>query len=150
MRFSAFVLIEDNGLFLLIQEAAVKWNRSWYLPGGKINIGENIKTGAIRETLEESGLIVELTSLFNLKYYEGPDDKMEFYFTAKVTGGTLKDTANKHSLQANWFTLQEIKFLNLRDDALQLIESFSNKISTLPENKFTIFSDEVTHSLLQR
>ena len=101
MRFSAFVLIEDKGVFLLIQEAASKWNGQWYLPGGKVNTGENIKIGAKRETLEESGFIVELTSLFNLKYYEGEDDKIEFYFIGKVTGGTLKNSADKNSLQAN-------------------------------------------------
>jgi ADP-ribose pyrophosphatase YjhB (NUDIX family) len=142
MRCSAFVLLEDNSRFLLIQEAARKWKAKWYLPGGKVDIGENIFAGAVREVREECGLDVTIDSLFFLKYYEGTDDKMVFYFKGKITGGTLKKIADKHSLTADWFALEQAAQMSLREDALKLLKLSATNTETLPASEFLIYPDK--------
>ncbi|MEO8085306.1 MAG: NUDIX hydrolase [Bacteroidota bacterium] len=144
MRASGFVVLEESSRFLLIQESSRKRKGAWYFPGGKIEAGENIKAGTIREVKEESGMIVELVSLFYIKYYEGEDDKMELFFKGKITGGSLKQTADKESLNAGWFTLKEIKEMKLRENAWPLIKLSMNQSGTIPVDNFKIYADKFT------
>lgn len=50
------VLIE-NGKLLVLEQAI--GDREWYLPGGKLECGETIKQGIVREIREETGLNVK-------------------------------------------------------------------------------------------
>ena len=142
MRCSGFVVIEESSRFLLIQEASRKRKGAWFFPGGKIEAGENINAGTIREVKEESGMTVALASLFYIKYYEGPDGKMEFFFKGKITGGTLKGKADKESLQAAWFTLDEIKEMKLRENAMSLLSLSMEAASSMPVNNFKIYPEK--------
>ena len=109
-----------------------------YLLVGKINTYENVKQGAICETFEVRWLQVEIISFFYLKHYEGIDDKIEFYFVAKLIGGALRTIAGKDSIKANWFTLEEIEAMTLRDDKLFLIQTYINIPNTLSELNYII------------
>ncbi|CAN5575569.1 hypothetical protein BH11BAC1_BH11BAC1_07770 [soil metagenome] len=142
MRYSGFVILEESSRFLLIQEASRKRKGAWYFPGGKIEAGENIKAGTIREVKEESGMIVELASLFYIKYYEGEDDKMEFFFKGKITGGDLKHIADRESLNAGWFTPEEIKEMKLRENAWPLIKLSMDQTGAIPIDNFKIYADK--------
>jgi len=55
------VVIEHEGKILLVKP----WlgNGSWDLPGGGLHIGENPKTGALREVLEETGIGLKASQL---------------------------------------------------------------------------------------
>ena len=68
----------------------------WALPKGKIEIGETIEEGAIRETEEESGLIVEIIEFVNsieYRYYIENDNiyikKKVFFYLMKPIGGNF-------------------------------------------------------------
>lgn len=41
---------------------------SYWLPGGKVDPGEDLKAAAIRETKEEAGIDVELTGILRIEY----------------------------------------------------------------------------------
>ena len=47
-------------------------NGYWGLPGGKVDIGESVEQGAIREVLEETGLHVTVKRLIGI--YSDPDN----------------------------------------------------------------------------
>ena len=63
------VLVFNDDRELLLQQRAD--NGFWGLPGGWVDVGESVAGGAIRETLEETGLVVEVVRLIGV--YSDPD-----------------------------------------------------------------------------
>lgn len=99
--------VQDNaGRVLLIERAD---NGQWALPGGGQEVGESTPAAAVRETLEETGVDVEITGLVGIYSYPGHviayDDgevRQEFSicFRARQVGGALA-TSNE-SKQVHW------------------------------------------------
>ena len=56
-------IFNNNGEVLLQKRAD---NGYWGLPGGKVDIGESVARGAIREVLEETGLHVTIKRLIGI------------------------------------------------------------------------------------
>jgi 8-oxo-dGTP diphosphatase len=54
----------------------------WAIPGGFVDIGERIETGARREALEETGLAVKLIALLGL--YSNPNRDPRFHTATAV------------------------------------------------------------------
>ena len=101
----AGVCIQD-GKVLLMQEAKVSCRGMWYLPAGRMEPGESIEQGCVREVLEETGLQVQPMSLIMVE--AGGGRWMRFTFYCRAVGGDLKsgERADKESLQAGWFDLK--------------------------------------------
>jgi len=55
----AVVLAKSSQLFLSRRIGPGKFKNFWQNPGGKVEAGETPKTAIVRETLEETGLIIE-------------------------------------------------------------------------------------------
>lgn len=77
----------------------------WNLPGGALEPGELPTEAVLRETLEETGLEVEITRLTGVYTKPGKDDLI-FAFLCRVTGGelTLTDEADAHQ----YYSVEEI------------------------------------------
>lgn len=56
----------QTGKYLLCQEYS---NRGFWLPGGKVDPGEGLRTAALRETMEEAGMKVDLKGLLAVEYH---------------------------------------------------------------------------------
>src|SRR5215813_8580204 len=78
---------EQNGQVLLTRRAIHPGHGLWTFPGGFVDFGESVTDAAIRETLEETGLAVELTGLHNV--YSYPGSPVIIVYAARVTGGTI-------------------------------------------------------------
>lgn len=92
-----------------------------YLPAGRMEKGEMILEAAAREVLEETGLIVTLTTLIMVECARG--NWIRFVLTGDVTGGSLKTPAqaDQESLQAKW--IKNLDELTLRaSDITHVIE----------------------------
>jgi len=118
----ASVLFNDDGKVLLMQEAKTSCYGKWYLPAGKVEVGESFTEAAKREVLEETGLIMEPTGLITVEVNHS--FWMRFVFSGKVVGGSLKTEAegDKESLQANWFSEVDPSILRAKD-ILPLIDT---------------------------
>ncbi|MCR2805885.1 NUDIX hydrolase [Paenibacillus soyae] len=99
MNFAGAVICNENKEVLLQKRAD---REAWGLPGGAMELGESAAEAAIREVLEETGLIVETKDLIGAytKYFdEYPNgDKAQtvsFFFECKVVGGELQGDGNE-------------------------------------------------------
>jgi len=125
------VIIVQDGKLLMTQEAKQTCYEKWYIPAGKVEVGENPFDGAIRECFEETGLELEPKSVFCIEYKacNGKNlkhDWVRYGVTGNIIGGSLKIKPDVESLQAKWVALEEINKMELRnDDFLHLLKMYN-------------------------
>jgi 8-oxo-dGTP pyrophosphatase MutT (NUDIX family) len=102
------VVIEREGRVLLLQEADEDYGL-WNLPGGHVEPTETIREGAIRETLEETGLTVTLTGFIGV--YTGPPGQvrtnLRFVFAATVAVESGPGARGEDVLALRWVAREE-------------------------------------------
>ena len=57
-RVGVAVIIEHNGRLLLLKRTGAHGEGTWAPPGGHLEFGESLEECAIRETLEETGIVI--------------------------------------------------------------------------------------------
>lgn len=82
----AGAIVELDGGMVLIQRAIEPGYGLWTFPGGFVERGEVAEAAAARETLEETGLEIEVTRIVGLYTYEDQAPAIAV-FAARVTGG---------------------------------------------------------------
>lgn len=111
---SANVVVADHtGRLLLIHRTD---NDNWSLPGGAMQIGESLVEAARRETVEETGVQVEITGLVGIytdprhviadTSNDGVRQEFSVVFTARPTGGV--PTPSGESREVRWIAVHEI------------------------------------------
>lgn len=84
------LVVEEGSILLVKQQVPTRNHPIWLPPGGEILLGESARMAAIRETAEETGLIINPTRLAAVhEFIETPYHAIELYFFADVTGGEL-------------------------------------------------------------
>jgi phosphatase NudJ len=113
--FALVVVRRGKSEFLLVHER--KHNQEWYLPAGRVEPGERIVDAARRETLEESGVPVELEGIVRVEHSPFPDGtaRMRVIFVARpVDERAPKSQPDSESLGAAWVKLDELHRFPLR------------------------------------
>lgn len=106
------VVADKDGLILMHRRAD---NDLWSIPGGAMEVGETISETAVRETLEETGLMV--TPLYIIGVYSNPSHVVEYAdgevrqqfsvcFACKVLAGAI--TAGNESKEVKFVRPEEI------------------------------------------
>jgi len=60
------VVFMPDGRVVLIKRGHEPLAGQWSIPGGKLELGETLEAGTARETLEETGLVVEVGPLIEV------------------------------------------------------------------------------------
>ena len=81
---AAILLLQDNKIAMI--ERHRQGLHYFTFPGGHVDEGETPEQAAIRETMEELGLRVELKKLVAKMGWHG---SWQYYYLAEVTGGTF-------------------------------------------------------------
>ncbi len=97
------VLVEVDGRVLLVQRANQPQQGLWSQPGGFVDAWEDPLRAAERECLEETGLVVKVTSLLEVisgrEFPESAD--IVIAYRAEIVGGELNP--GDDALQAGFF-----------------------------------------------
>lgn len=124
----ALVVVRRGDRFLVVHET--KHGQKWYLPAGRVEPGETLVAGALRETLEETGIPVAIDGILRIQHTPHPvgTARVRIVFVAHPIDDTPpKVVANEHSLRAAWVTLDELDTLDLRDPEVRV---FFQQVST--------------------
>lgn len=88
------ILIENNEILLVQQKLSDK--RNWSLPGGRLERGETLSQGLIREMKEETGLDVEIVRMLYLCDVAASSNTiLHITFLIKRIGGEIELPSNE-------------------------------------------------------
>lgn len=79
MQATAGIAAIERGRILLVKRAD---DGTWCLPGGRVELGESVEEGAVREFGEETGHEVEVTGLLGI--YSRPNEQTHRYPSGEV------------------------------------------------------------------
>jgi ADP-ribose pyrophosphatase YjhB (NUDIX family) len=118
------VIVDDAGRLLMCRLSNITERPgAWTLPGGGIDFGEHPEAGAIRELLEETGLvgrIVELLEVDSLRRevrtaqdVEADYHSVRIIYRTEIVGGDLRDETDESTDRAAWCTRPELETMPL-------------------------------------
>src|SRR5580704_3352673 len=113
--FFVVVVVRLGRRFLLVEER--EHGGGWYLPAGRVEPGESLAVAAQRETLEEAGIRIRITGVLRFEHSVFPDGnaRVRVIFVGHPADDTPpKAQPDEHTLRAAFFTLDEIRALELR------------------------------------
>ena len=108
-----------DGQVLLSKRGINPYKGDWDTIGGFLEPGEHPEVGALRETLEETGLNVKITGLFGVymdKYGDDGDDVQINAYLAEVISGNVEAKDDVASLE--WVDINKIDTITSRFKAV--------------------------------
>ncbi len=119
-RLAGYALVRDEHGRILLSRWVEGHKPTWTCPGGGIEFGEQVGDGIRRELREETGCIVEVGRLLDVRTFEIPAEQrirhakrpmraIQVFHTAAVTGGELRFETDGSSDMAGWFAPDEIR-----------------------------------------
>ena len=112
-RIAAGAIVEDQDRVLLVRHQRPGRYDFWVAPGGGVKGDEPLRSAAIREVREETGLLVEPLDLAYVEEFFEPEMRhCKFWFTARLTGGELgvarPEAMSEFIVGAAWLTQSEM------------------------------------------
>jgi 8-oxo-dGTP pyrophosphatase MutT (NUDIX family) len=123
------VVIDDAGRILMIRRTD---NGNWAVPGGAIDLGESLADAAVRETIEETGIVCEVTGIDGIysdprhvvHYTSNDEVRQEFsiVLTARPTSG--EPTPSSESSEVHWVEPKAVTSLRMDRSMRMRIEHY--------------------------
>ncbi|MGV9380006.1 NUDIX hydrolase [Nonomuraea sp. NPDC003707] len=96
-------------------------NNNWAVPGGAIDLGESIPQAAIRETLEETGIVCEITGLVGtysdprhvILYTSNGEARQEFSIVLRGQAVSGEPTLSDESREVIWVPREQLTSLHM-------------------------------------
>ncbi len=116
-------VIERDGRFLLIKRGNSPMKGMWACPGGHVDEGETVYQAAVREMREEIGDVEPEKKPFHVFVHDvrvGHQHRAHAFKPKKIG----KVTAGTDAAEARWFTLEEMKKLDLTNYTMTIFNKF--------------------------
>jgi NADH pyrophosphatase NudC (nudix superfamily) len=107
------VIRDDEGKYLLTQEAQPRAYGLWNLPAGHVDKGETIEDAAVREAKEETGLDLEIVGKVGI-WHPGVKESVKHAFLGKIVGGEVRPEQGE-LLDVKWFTYEQVVKMHQED-----------------------------------
>eukprot|EP01135_Chromosphaera_perkinsii_P006315 Nk52_evm44s485 gene=Nk52_evmTU44s485 len=143
--FALVVAKNRFGKYLAVEETK---DRGWWLPGGFVEVGETFQQAAVRETMEEAGIPVQMVGVLRVEHtVQSSHNRLRVIFFANPTDGREpKQVPDEESLGARWVTLEELSQLRLRsNELLKWAQYIENGGQIYPPSIFTTESQPIPH-----
>ncbi|MDP1766000.1 MAG: NUDIX hydrolase [Methylotenera sp.] len=104
-------IVEDNGKFLLVEEATDRGNR-FNQPAGHLEDNETLIQAVIRETLEETAYAFKPESLlgvYHWKHEHNDTTYLRFAFIGNVSNHQANMALDEGIIRTVWMTADEIR-----------------------------------------
>ncbi|HYW85481.1 MAG TPA: NUDIX hydrolase [Spirochaetia bacterium] len=119
---------EGGGLeILLVERGKDPLKGLWSLPGGLLEVGEKLADGIRREVREETGIEIEVLSLFEIFERIMPDaeGRAEYHYVlidylCRVTGGALEAASDVSAVA--WVRRDQLRDYRITDGTLAVVE----------------------------
>ena len=113
LKVSAGCMVEQGGKLLLVQRQYPPFKDAWHLPSGYVEVDELPNHAALRETQEETGLVVEVGRLVGVYFYNDDNrgNGIVLFYQAGVKEGTLRTSDETQA--AGFFAPDELAKLML-------------------------------------
>lgn len=85
----------------------------WSFPSGFVDAGEEVRSAAIRETMEETGIAVEIEQLLGV--YQEPGSRVVFIVYA-ARAGEGEPVADEESMEVRFFPVEQLPELAFPHD----------------------------------
>jgi mutator protein MutT len=120
------IIIEGDRV-LLVKRGKAPMSGEWSIPGGALELGETLRQAAVREVLEEAGLLVEPADLLGVydRVVRDAEDRVLYHyvlvdFLCRSAGGDLQAAGD--AADARWFKKRELSDLSLAKDTAEVIQ----------------------------
>jgi len=104
----AIVIIRKGNKFMVTSE-----RDGWYLPAGRVDLGETFTTGGRREAFEEAGIPVKLDGIYRFEHSPSINSsRIRCIFAASPVDDTPPrgpEKADNEIIEARWMTLKEAR-----------------------------------------
>lgn len=126
-------IIEKDNKILMVKEAKKKCYGKWNVPAGRLENGETIFEGAIREIFEETGCKVRLKNVLPIMSKDIEDTTLIIItFTTELLEENI--SFNKEEiLDVKWISKKEL--INMTDKELRDEKRIKITLQMLEENK---------------
>jgi len=121
----AAIVFDDDDRVLLVRRGRPPGEGLWSVPGGKLEMGETLSAGVVREVREETGLDVECGPLVAVVERMGEGWHYVIHdHLAEVRGGALRATpaAGDDVSDARFFTRAELDELPCTEGLASVID----------------------------
>jgi len=119
------IIIEDSRV-VLVKRLHPPLQAQWSIPGGVLEVGEQVREAAIREAREETGLTVEPGELLGVydRILRNIEQRVQYHyvlidFLCRRVAGDL--AAASDASDVRWFRRDELAALGLAEDTLDVI-----------------------------
>ncbi len=127
-------IVLREGKILLEKRSNEPARGKWSVPGGVVEVGEPLEEAVVRETLEETGLVVEQPSLIDVVYQvdRDADGKVKYHFViidylVHIVGGNIG--AASDAVELRWVPIDEVESYDLTTSFRLFFRNNKEKLS---------------------
>ncbi|WP_404458522.1 NUDIX hydrolase [Oceanobacillus kapialis] len=114
---AAGICLNEHNQLLMVLQGSLNEEKTWSVPSGMKEDGEDFVSCCIREVEEETGYVVEVIEKLLVKEEEQKELSLQVkvhYFAVKITGGApaIQDP-DQLIYEISWKSAEEVENLNL-------------------------------------